>query len=85
MYPWAYRLIAPARIRVRRTFLDAFDLKLRKAKRGKLQRERPGPASNESERGAALRIALGADLEHGQMQLRDAASEGGWIQAAPPQ
>src|ERR1019366_2587529 len=38
---------APARIRVRQTFLEALDLKLRKAKRGKAQRQRPGPASND--------------------------------------
>ena len=36
-----------ARIRVRQTFLEAFDLKLRTAKRGKAQRQRPGPASND--------------------------------------
>jgi len=38
---------APARIRVRRTFLEAFDLKLRKAKRDKAKRQRPSPASND--------------------------------------
>lgn len=38
---------APARIRVRQTFLEAFDLKLRTAKRGNAQRQRPGPASND--------------------------------------
>jgi hypothetical protein len=38
---------APARIRVKQTFLEALDLKLRTAKRGKAQRQRPGPASND--------------------------------------
>ncbi len=38
---------APARIRVRQTFLEALDLKLRKAKRGKAKRQRPSPASND--------------------------------------
>ena len=31
----------------RQTFLEALDLKLRKGKRGKAQRQRPGPASND--------------------------------------
>ncbi|MGZ5178671.1 MAG: hypothetical protein ACXWCW_31495, partial [Burkholderiales bacterium] len=38
---------APARIRGRQTFLEVLDLKLRKAKRGNAQRQRPGPASND--------------------------------------
>jgi len=38
---------APARIRVRETFLEALDLKLRKVKRGKATRQRPSPASND--------------------------------------
>ena len=38
---------APARIRVRQTFLEALDLRLRKAKRSKAKRQRPSPASNE--------------------------------------
>jgi len=38
---------APARIRVRQTFIEALDLKLRKAKRGKAQWQRPSPASND--------------------------------------
>jgi endonuclease/exonuclease/phosphatase family metal-dependent hydrolase len=38
---------APARIRVRQTFFEALDLKLRKAKCGKAQRQRPGLASND--------------------------------------
>jgi hypothetical protein len=38
---------APARIRVRQTFLEALDLKLRKVKRGKATRQRPSPASND--------------------------------------
>lgn len=37
---------APTRIRVRQTFLDALDLKLRKAKRAKAKRQRHSPASN---------------------------------------
>ena len=37
---------APARIRVRETFLEALDLKLRKVKRGKAT-QRPSPASND--------------------------------------
>jgi endonuclease/exonuclease/phosphatase family metal-dependent hydrolase len=38
---------APSRIRVRQTFFEALDLKLRKEKRGKARRQRPGPASND--------------------------------------
>ena len=38
---------APARIRVRQTFLEALDLKLRKAKRAKAKRQRPSPARND--------------------------------------
>jgi endonuclease/exonuclease/phosphatase family metal-dependent hydrolase len=38
---------APARIRVRQTFLEALDLKLRKAKRAKAKRKRTSPASND--------------------------------------
>lgn len=38
---------APARIRVKQTFLEAVDLKFRTAKRGKAQRQRPGPAGND--------------------------------------
>jgi hypothetical protein len=38
---------APARIRVRQTFLEALDLKLRKAKRAKAKRQRPNPARND--------------------------------------
>lgn len=38
---------APARIRVRQTFLEALDLKLRKAKRAKAKRKRTNPESND--------------------------------------
>jgi hypothetical protein len=38
---------APARIRVRQSFLEALDLKLRKAKRAKAKRQRPNPAGND--------------------------------------
>jgi endonuclease/exonuclease/phosphatase family metal-dependent hydrolase len=38
---------APARIRVRESFFEAFDLKFRKAKRDKAKRQRPSSASND--------------------------------------
>jgi hypothetical protein len=38
---------APARIRVRESFLEALDLKLRKVKRGKATGQRPSAASND--------------------------------------
>ena len=37
---------APNRIRVRQTFFETLDLKFRKGKRGKAQRQRPAPTSN---------------------------------------
>jgi hypothetical protein len=37
---------APARIRVRQTFLEALDLKLRKVKRGKAKRQRRSPSND---------------------------------------
>jgi len=37
---------APTRIRGRQTFFETLDLKLRKVKRGKAQRQRPAPTSN---------------------------------------
>jgi hypothetical protein len=49
---------APARIRVRESFLEALDLKLRKVKRGKATRQRPSPRAMTSRRGSASRIAL---------------------------
>jgi len=38
---------APARVRVRQTVSETFDLKLRKANRGKVKRQRPGAPSND--------------------------------------
>ncbi len=37
---------APTRIRARQTFFETLDLKLRKVKRGKGQRQRPATTSN---------------------------------------
>ena len=54
---------APARIRVRQSFLEAFDLKLRKAKRAKAKRKRTRPASNDIK--APLRIE-----ERGRSEIR---------------
>jgi hypothetical protein len=45
---------APARIRVRKSFLEAFDLKLRKAKRGK-EKRRPSSASNDITAGQRIK------------------------------
>jgi hypothetical protein len=42
--------------------LEALDLKLRKAKRGKAQRQRPGPASNGIMARQRIEIALEADI-----------------------